>query len=80
LFRLRIDEDASLIIQRARKEDHGRYQCSAKNLVATRDSRPVRLKVFGKQIFIAGIQTNKNHTLNVQIQFIEIQLCILQNT
>ncbi len=51
IHRIRIDESGSLVIQRVRKEDHGRYQCSAKNLAATRDSRPVRLKIHGKSIF-----------------------------
>ena len=46
--RIRIDDTGSLVIQRARKEDHGRYQCSAKNLAATRDTRPIRLKIHGK--------------------------------
>ena len=45
--RIRIDEIGSLVVQRVRKEDQGRYQCSAKNLAATRDSRPVRLKIHG---------------------------------
>ena len=47
-FRVKIDDAGSLVIRYARKEDHGRYQCSAKNLAATRDSRPIRLKVHGK--------------------------------
>ena len=47
-YRVRIDDAGSLVIQYVRKEDHGRYQCSAKNLAATRDSRPIRLKVHGE--------------------------------
>ena len=49
VFRIRIDEIGSLVVQRVRKEDQGRYQCSAKNLAATRDSRPVRLKIHGNK-------------------------------
>lgn len=45
---MKIDDAGSLVIQYVRKEDHGRYQCSAKNLAATRDSRPIRLKVHGE--------------------------------
>ena len=48
IFRVKIDDAGSLVIQYVRKEDHGRYQCSAKNLAATRDSRPIRLKVHGE--------------------------------
>ena len=48
IYRIKIDDVGSLVIQYVRKEDHGRYQCSAKNLAATRDSRPIRLKVHGE--------------------------------
>ena len=48
IYRVKIDDVGSLVIQYVRKEDHGRYQCSAKNLAATRDSRPIRLKVHGE--------------------------------
>ena len=46
--RVRIDDQGNLVIESATKLDQGRYQCSAKNLAATRDSRPVRLRVHGK--------------------------------
>ena len=47
-FRVRIDEQGNLVIESASKLDQGRYQCSASNLAATRDSRPVRLRVHGE--------------------------------
>ena len=48
LFRVNIDDSGNLVIESASKLDQGRYQCSAKNLAITRDSRPVRLRVHGK--------------------------------
>ena len=48
LYRVRIDDSGNLVIESASKLDQGRYQCSAKNLAVTRDSRPVRLRVHGK--------------------------------
>ena len=48
ICRVRIDDQGNLVIESATKLDQGRYQCSAKNLAATRDSRPVRLRVHGK--------------------------------
>ncbi|CAB4065403.1 ROBO2 [Lepeophtheirus salmonis] len=47
--RIRIDDSGSLVVQNVRKRDNGRYQCSAKNIAGTRDSRPVRLKVHGNR-------------------------------
>ena len=47
-YRVRIDEQGNLVIESASKLDQGRYQCSASNLAATRDSRPVRLRVHGE--------------------------------
>lgn len=37
------------MISSALKDDQGRYQCSAKNLAASRDTRPVRLKIHGEK-------------------------------
>ena len=47
-FRVIIDKDGNLVISSAIKDDQGRYQCSAKNLAASRDTRPVRLKIHGE--------------------------------
>ena len=46
--RVRILESGSLFISSARKEDQGRYQCQASNLAATRETRPVRIRVLGE--------------------------------
>ncbi|XP_040567961.1 immunoglobulin superfamily DCC subclass member 4-like [Lepeophtheirus salmonis] len=51
--RIRIDDSGSLVVQNVRKRDNGRYQCSAKNIAGTRDSRPVRLKVHEPPYFIS---------------------------
>nr|XP_040567965.1 protein sax-3-like [Lepeophtheirus salmonis] len=51
--RIRIDDSGSLVVQNVRKRDNGRYQCSAKNVAGTRDSRPVRLKVHEPPYFIS---------------------------
>ena len=48
VFRVSIDDSGNLVIESASKLDQGRYQCSAKNLAITKDSRPVRLRVHGK--------------------------------
>ena len=48
--RVFIDPRGSLVISVAVKGDQGRYQCSAKNLAATRDTRPVRLRIHGMKI------------------------------
>ena len=48
--RVFIDPRGSLVISVAVKGDQGRYQCSAKNLAATRDTRPVRLRIQGKKM------------------------------
>ena len=41
-------DDGSLLVPSATKEDQGRYQCQAANLAATRETRPVRLRVLGE--------------------------------
>ena len=48
IFRIRTDDSGNLIVTRARKGDAGRYQCAARNIAATRETRPVRLRVLGK--------------------------------
>ena len=47
IFRIQLDSSGSITISPVRKEDAGRYQCVARNLAATRETRPVRLRVLG---------------------------------
>ena len=79
--RVRIDDVGSLVIQYARKEDHGRYQCSAKNLAATRDSRPIRLKVHGKFKTFPCCCALSISTIHLQIskRFVLVQKSYAQN-
>ena len=45
---MRIEDDGSLVIARTIKDDVGRYQCSASNVAAVKESRPIRLRMHGK--------------------------------
>ncbi len=49
--RIKIDEAGNLVIYKAEKKDQGRYQCTAENIAATKISKPIRLKVHGKNLF-----------------------------
>jgi hypothetical protein len=49
-FRIRMDENGNLIFAKLMSSDEGRYQCSAQNVVATRETAAVLLSVHGMLI------------------------------
>ncbi len=48
LSRIRMDENGNLIFAKLMSSDEGRYQCSAQNVVATRETAAVLLSVHGR--------------------------------
>ena len=45
-----MDDSGNLIFAKLMSSDEGRYQCSAQNVVATRETAAVLLSVHGKSI------------------------------
>ena len=46
-----MDENGNLMFAKLMASDEGRYQCSAQNVVATRETAAVLLSVHGKLIY-----------------------------
>ncbi len=51
IYRVRMDDAGNLRISPVMKDDQGRYQCRASNLAASRETKPVRLRVLGEKSF-----------------------------
>ena len=51
-FRISLDGEGSLLIDKVLDSDEGRYQCFAKNLAGTRGSEKANLAILSKFIFI----------------------------
>lgn len=47
ISRIRMDENGNLVFAKLMSSDEGRYQCSAQNVVATRETAAVLLSVHG---------------------------------